>query len=250
MKPTFKLRSDETGTAYWISIVSPAGAAPASPWPALLFLDADDQFAAGIAAYRSLVAQSVVPPLLLVGVGYGASYASPANRRGRDYTPVAHPDEPASGGAAAFLAFLSATLWPELARRYPVDPDARGIAGHSLGSLFVLHALFQPRPFFTHHLASSPSLWWAERAMLRQAAELRARQDALPAEVFLSVGAEDTPSMTGDLTQLEAQLDIRPFNQLAVVRRRFAKRNHFNVLPLAFTTGITALLGSGGPATA
>ena len=247
MNPAFKLPSPETGTDYWIYVKPPAPT-PAARWPVLVFLDGDDQYAAGVAAYRDLFAQSVVPPMLLVGVGYGASYASPANRRGRDYTPVAHSDEPASGGAAAFLAFLGTTLWPELIRRYPADPAARGLAGHSLSSLFVLYALFQPQPFFTQHLASSPSIWWAERAMLQQAAELRTRQTVLPAEIFLSVGSEDTPSMTGDLALLEAQLTSQPFAGLKIIQRRFSKRNHFNVLPIAFATGLSALFGSGGPA--
>ena len=61
-------------------------------------------------------------PVLFVGVGYGAGFGSPAIKRGRDYTPVAHGDEPGSGGADAFLQFLTVTLWPVLARRYPAPP--------------------------------------------------------------------------------------------------------------------------------
>ena len=51
MKPTFKLPSPETGTEYWIYEEVPKGL---GPWPVLLFLDGDDQFAAGVAAYRKL----------------------------------------------------------------------------------------------------------------------------------------------------------------------------------------------------
>jgi len=241
MKPTFKITSPETGTEYWIYVETPKGA---GPWPVMVFLDGDDQFAAGGAAYRALPGAAGVPPLLLVGVGYGASYAKPANKRGRDYTPSFHSDEPTSGGAAAFLGFLTATLWPELARRYALDPVNRGIGGHSLSSLFVLHALFQDRPFFTHHLASAPSIWWADRAMLRYVDAFRARHKALPARLFLCAGEEDTASMSGDLGLLEAQLTARPFAQLEIISRRFPRRNHFNVLPVAFATGIQALFGS------
>jgi predicted alpha/beta superfamily hydrolase len=240
MKPTFKLPSPETGTEYWIYVEAPVGT---GPWPALIFLDGDDQFAGGVAAYRESVANAAAPPLLLVGIGYGASYAKPANKRGRDYTPAFHSDEPGSGGAPAFLSFLSTTLWPELTRRYALNAAARGIAGHSLSSLFVLHALFQPRPFFTHHLASAPSIWWADRAMLQQIATFRAGQDKLPARLFLGVGENDTASMTGDLALLEAQLAEKPFAGLEIISRRFAKRNHFNVLPVAFATGIQVLFG-------
>src|SRR5690606_31890129 len=134
----------------------------------------------------------------------------------------------------AFLRFLTDTLWSELARRYPLDPHRRGIAGHSLGSLLVLHALFQPRPFFTHHLASAPSIWWADRAILDQARALRRRQSSLPASLFLCVGEKDTASMTGDLTLLERQLDEAPFTGLVLTSRRFPDRDHYNVISDAF----------------
>lgn len=242
VQPAFKLPSPETGTDYWIYVEAPA---EPGPWPAVAFMDGDDQFTFAVAAYRELRAAGRVPPLLLVGVGYGASYAKPANRRGRDYTPVAHSDEPSSGGADPFLRFLTATLWPELAQRHPIDASVRGVAGHSLGSLLVLHALFQPQPFFTHHLASAPSLWWAERAILRQLAALRDRQASLPGRLFLSVGEEDTASMTGDLALLERQLADRPFCDLILTSRRFPGHDHYNVLPTAFAAGLAILFANG-----
>jgi predicted alpha/beta superfamily hydrolase len=244
MRPTFTLPSPETGTEYHLFVHAPDSAREPGPWPAVLFMDGDALFAPAIAAYRGLRAQNAVRPLLLVGVGYGATFGKPANKRGRDYTPVAHTDEPGSGGGDAFLRFLSATLWPELARRYPIAAEARGIAGHSLGSLLVLHALFQSRPFFTHHLASAPSIWWAERDLLRQAAALRAAQERLPAHLFLSVGGKDTASMTGDLTLLERQLAAQPFQDLAITSQRFPKKNHYDVLPDAFAAGLTTLFGA------
>ena len=238
-KPACKLISPETGTEYWIYLAVPT---TPGPWPAIAFMDGDDMFAAAVAAYQALPA-GTVPPLLLVGVGYGGSFGKPVNQRGRDYTPVAHSDEPTSGAADSFLQFLTATLWPELAKRHPIDPAMRGVAGHSLGSLLVLHALFQPKPFFTHHLASAPSIWWADRAILQQAAGLRGKQPGLPGKLFLSIGEKDSDSGTGDLTLLEQQLAAQPFASLEIVSRRFPRKNHYNVLPVAFETGLTALFG-------
>jgi predicted alpha/beta superfamily hydrolase len=244
MSPTFKLTAPQTGTEYHIQIHDKADAgAPQSPRPVVAFLDGDDQFAAAMAAYDALRARQRVPPLWLVGVGYGASYSKPANRRGRDYTPVPHADEPRSGGGDAFLRFLGETLWPELQRRLPIRAEQRGLAGHSLGSLLVLHALFQPRPFFTHYLASAPSVWWAERAILGQAAALRDQQARLPGRLFLSVGERDSASMTGDLTLLEQQLAAHPFAELEITTRRIPDRDHYNVLPDAFGAGLQALFG-------
>jgi predicted alpha/beta superfamily hydrolase len=204
-------------------------------------MDGDDQFKFGVEAYRALRKENAVPPLVLAGVGYGASYMKPANKRLRDYTATAMATEAGSGGADAFLKFLSSTLWPELARRTPLRDDVRGIAGHSLGSLAAVQALFQRRPFFNRVLASAPSLWWDNRAPICAAQQLQRTGVALPAKLFLSVGENDTPSMTGDLTLLEDQLAALPFPQLEVVSRRFPRRDHYNVLPDAFRTGLVAL---------
>ncbi|MEO6875177.1 MAG: alpha/beta hydrolase-fold protein [Opitutaceae bacterium] len=241
MPPAFKLHSPETGTPYAIYVVAPE--TQPGPWPVVLCMDGDDQFESAVEAYLALRKTNQVPPVLLVGVGYGASYASGANKRGRDYTPTHNDEEPSSGGAEAFLNFLTATLWPELKRRYPVKSEPRGLAGYSLGSLFVLYALFQAKPFFTHHLAGSPSVWWDDCAVLRQAKALRAHQVALPATLFLSVGDQDSASMVGDLALLEDQLAAKPFEKLDVIARRFPGRHHFNALPDTYRAGWTTLFG-------
>jgi predicted alpha/beta superfamily hydrolase len=240
MKPAFTLRSPQTDTDYRIFISKPKPETDV-PLTAMLFLDGDDQFSFAKKAHLSVVRSARLPPLLLVGIGYGASYTKPGNRRGRDYTPTAHSDEPTSGGAGAFLDFLKDTLWPELTRRYPLRDDVRGIGGHSLGSLFVLYALWQESPFFTHHLASAPSIWWDNRSILQLAAERHQQNPTLESRLFLSVGEADTASMTADLTLLEQQLRDRPFAGLQVVSRRFPGRTHFNVMPDAFQAGLTSL---------
>lgn len=243
MKPTFLQRSPETGTEYRIYLAG-AVEAEGALRAAVLFMDGDDQFKYGVAAYEALREKGAVPPLALVGVGYGASYGKPGNERARDYTAVAIPSD-GGGGAEVFLKFLTETLWPELARRMPLRPDARGLAGHSLGSLLVLQALWRKEPFFNRLLASAPSIWWAERAMLGDVEKLQRAGAALPARVFLSVGEEDSQSMTGDLTLLETMLAEKPFPRLEVVSRRFPRKNHFNVLPVAFEAGLAELFGEG-----
>jgi predicted alpha/beta superfamily hydrolase len=241
--PAFTLTSPQTRTNYQVFVAPPAeiARAPGIAPPAVLFLDGDDQFRFALDAYRAGRAAGEIPPLLLAGLGYGASYTKPGNKRLRDYTPTAMATEPESGGADGFVAFLTRTLWPELARRYRVNGDVRGIAGHSLGSLLAVHALFQRAPFFNRVLASAPSLWWDNRAALCAAQNLQRTGTALPARLFLGVGEADTPSMTGDLELLEQQLAAQPFPQLEVISRRFPERDHYNVLPEAFRAGLVAL---------
>ena len=91
-QPDFILHSPQTGTDYRIFIETPD--AKQGPWPAIAFMDGDDQFRFARKAYRVLQASEKTAPLLLVGVGYGASYTKPGNRRLRDYTPTALATEP------------------------------------------------------------------------------------------------------------------------------------------------------------
>jgi hypothetical protein len=237
MKPAFTLLSPETGTEYWIHVAEPA--AP-GPWTAVAILDGDDMFKPAVEARGQA---GVLPPLLLVGVGYGGSFNKPANKRVRDYTPVRAHEEATSGGADKFLQFLTHTLWPELARRYPIRDDRRGLGGYSLGALLVLHALFQPKPFFSHYLAGSPSIWWADAAILKQVAAIRTQEPLLAGKLFLSVGEKDSESMTGDLARLEQQLAALAFPRLAASVRRFPGKDHYNALPDAFRTGLGVLFG-------
>ena len=240
-RPDFVLASPQTGTDYPIYVDAPADRP--GPWPAMLFLDGDDQFRFAAEAAHQARAAGDLPPVLLLGVGYGAGYTKPGNRRLRDYTPTAVATEAGSGGAEPFLRFLIDTLWPELARRFPVREDVRGLAGHSLGALLVLHALFRRDPFFNRGLASAPSLWWDNRALMCDAQNLQATGTALPARLFLGVGEKDSASTLADLEQFEAQLTARPFPGLDVTSRSFPERNHYNVLPDSFGAGLRTLWG-------
>ncbi len=239
----FHLDGLETRYAFYVDRPARAARERAKTWIPVLCLDGDDQFADLCRARKAVAKEHALPPLLLVGIGYGAGYSKPGNRRVRDYTPVSIPEATNAGGAEAFLKFLTGTVWPELARRYPVHPEIRGIAGYSLGALFALHALFKPEPFFNRVLAASPSIWWGERAILNAVTTIQAGEIALPAKLFVSVGLKDSKSMIGDLELLENQLAARPVRGLELSRARFPGHTHFNAIAVSFRRGLAELFG-------
>jgi predicted alpha/beta superfamily hydrolase len=242
-KPAFISHSRETGTDYTIYVDAPRGSPFREPLAAVLVMDGDFLFDPAVQAARSLREAGRIPPVAVIGVGYGAGFGAPGNFRGRDYTPTASTDEPDSGHADRFLGYLSGTLWPELARRLPLRETGRVMAGHSLGSLLVLHALFQPRPFFDLALASAPSIWWDNRSILGLISGLRDRQSSLKGGLYLGAGADDTPSMTADLGLLEGQLNKRPFAGLRLACERFPGHDHYDVVPHTLRAGLASLLG-------
>ena len=188
--PAFVSHSSETGSDYTIYIDAPP--APKAPLPAVVLMDGDFFFDPAVDAARDLSAAGRIPPVAVIAIGYGAGFGKPGNHRGRDYTPTASTDEPSSGGADRFLAYLKDTLWPELELRMPLRAEGRVIAGHSLGSLLVLHALFKARPFFNLALASAPSIWWDNRSILGLISRLRDGQSSLAGRLYLGVGEADS----------------------------------------------------------
>lgn len=246
VRKTAAFHVEALDTRYVIYIDKPKPLPPEGErWIAVLCLDGDDQFTEMRKAREAAAKDGGLPPLLLVGVGYGAGYASPQNRRLRDYTPG--PDAEAegeeTGGAEAFVEFLTRTLWPELERRYPVDTRVRGLAGHSLGGLLGLHALFRGKPFFNRVLAGAPSIWWGERAVLRTVAERQEKRGMLAAKLFVGIGLKDGKSMRGDVDTLEKQLAERPVPGLEVAFERFPGRTHYTSIGPGFRAGLRALFG-------
>jgi predicted alpha/beta superfamily hydrolase len=236
--PAFISRSDELDTDYAIYVCAPEASAGPGPWPALIFLDGDYSFDVAANTYLALRESGEIPLAVVVGVGYGQPFNHPGNRRGRDYTPTAAPEEPTSGGADRFLAHLTGPLWTELARRYPLRQESSVLAGHSLSSLLALHAIFQSRPFFRRVLAGAPAIWWDNRSLLTLINRFRDHQAALPAQLFLGVGTEETESMVGDLLLFEKQLADRPFAGLQITSVKFPGRDHYNVTPELFSAGL------------
>jgi len=179
------------GLDYRILISRPAGQPPATGWPVVYILDGTQLFPLASELVRALSVRpegTGVVPAIVVGVGHPPVEGLDSTRRTLDYTP-AGSTEPGTGGADAFLSFLTDELQPALARELPLDLTRQTLIGHSYGGLFVLHAFFQRPEAFTRFVALSPSIWFGERAVLRGEAALPARLAAAgPRGLFVSVG--------------------------------------------------------------
>jgi predicted alpha/beta superfamily hydrolase len=99
-----------------------------------------------------------VPPIIVVSVpnyfdGKGV------NSRDHDLTPTALPNEPRSGGAADFLAFLKTELLPYVNSHYPANGVSL-VHGHSYGGLFLTYVLANDPTVFDGYLILDPAMWW------------------------------------------------------------------------------------------
>jgi hypothetical protein len=100
----FDLWSPAVGDTFRVFI----GHCVADPRATIVVTDGNGLFGLVVDAVRMMQIPQLLPPLLVVGLGYpGARTESDATElRNRDLTPTAWPPIPGSGGADRFLSFI------------------------------------------------------------------------------------------------------------------------------------------------
>lgn len=125
-------------------------------------------------------------PLIVVGVR--------SNDRQHELTPPAADPRyvqefPRAGGAADFRRHLETELIPLIDARYRTG-ERRALVGESLAGLFVIDTVLKQPDLFQDYIAISPSLWWDDRALARDAAALAGAQNYAGRRLFLAVANE------------------------------------------------------------
>ncbi|WP_228745180.1 alpha/beta hydrolase [Paenibacillus sp. S150] len=229
---------------YRILVSHPTGEPPPEGYPVIYALD-------GHAVFHTLAESARVQtrgphgfdPVVIVGIGYPSGEAFDMSRRCNDFTMPARqstlpkrPDGrewPEYGGADSFLAVLADDIMPLISGLFPVDRRRQALFGHSLGGLFVLHALFTRPSLFSHYAAGSPSIWWGDYTLLT---ELEAFLTAypnmqLPRQLMITVGADELEHMVRDSEQLLPRLEPLAEHGLQARLVKFAEESHLTVLP-------------------
>jgi uncharacterized protein len=201
----FDMTSKISGRTYRIFVFEPPSAGPPSGHPVIVMTDGNMSFPAA-ATLDGMFALQGGKAALVVGVGYPADDAfTPFVQRNRDLTPPTPlsgirpvPGQPPPklenyGGSQDFQRFLVEELRPAIAEAYAVDPNDQTLYGHSLGGLFVLGMLFAQPGAFRNFVASSPSIWWNKRALLKGEAAFadKIKAGAATPRVLILVGAEE-----------------------------------------------------------
>lgn len=132
-----------------------------------------------------LIHERHIPPMIVVGIDNAQA------GRMREYVPYRSADIPEKRvEGKRYPEFLFNEVFPYVNRRYRIErgPENRGIGGSSLGALISLYtAISYPREF-GRLLLESPSLYVANRRLIRDSA--RARH--WPQRVFLGIGTHET----------------------------------------------------------
>jgi predicted alpha/beta superfamily hydrolase len=163
--------------------------------------------------------------------------------------PSADPGDvkllPTSGGAAAYRRFLVEELKPWVAAHYRVSGHS-ALIGESLAGLFTLETFLTAPRSFDDYIAVSPSLWWNNGALSREAEfDLKAGNFA-GRRLWLAAGDEGGTMQQG-LDRVRAALaSVKPTGLLWTYDPRPTERHDSIYHPVAMTA-IRTLYAVGRP---
>jgi uncharacterized protein len=199
----FDLPSKISGRTYRIFVFKPLIPAPPSGYPVVFVTDGNGIFP--LAAAQMAIMGLAGKGAMVVGIGYPTDdYMRPMMLRYRDLTPVtedktlfpAQPplaDADQGGASELFYRFITEELRPAVSASFPIDAQQQTLYGHSLGGLFTLGVMFKHPESFNNYVASSPSIWWDKKSVLRQEGGFLARAKAAkrPLRVLICVGGKE-----------------------------------------------------------
>ncbi len=110
---------------------------------------------------RELEKQGKIPEAIYVGLDNGG------HQRWYEYTFCPSNDGKYEGGGASLhMDFLCKEVDPFIRKHYRTKEKPAALVGSSLGGLFGVYAALQYPEQFSSIAALSPSVWWADRAIL------------------------------------------------------------------------------------
>lgn len=149
-------------------------------------------------AADAAIGERTARPMIIVGIDHAGT------RRVDEYTPVKDAKHKGGGLAADYARFVIEELKPAIDARFRTLPDAENTAvgGSSLGGLVSLHLALEHPTVFRRATVMSPSVWWADRAILR---DVQAFQGP-PPRMWLDVGGREGVETLRDVRDLRDRL--------------------------------------------
>jgi predicted alpha/beta superfamily hydrolase len=160
-------------------------------FPVLYLLDGDGHFHSVSGLVQQLAGgvngNTLFPEMIIIAINN--------TDRTRDLTPVHDAIGPdgkevpflkTSGGGENFVKFLQMELIPEVELKYNTAPY-RLLVGHSFGGLTAINILLNHTELFNAYIAIDPSMWWAKRALLKQAEEILPKKNFKGHSLYLAI---------------------------------------------------------------
>lgn len=251
----YDLPSTATGQEYeiFVSLPKTYSAGDTTRYPVLYVLDGNFMFPVMNQMHGLLQETGEVKELIIVGIGYHtSSILGSTVFRTPDYTPTRDTAfenmlardikmNVKTGGAGQFIRALQNEIFPFIEHKYRTA--GRGLAGHSFGGLFGTFVMLSEPLLFDKYLLSSVSFFWDNKALLQQEqAYFQKGVRSLPAQVFITVGAEEQfMGMIPLMQQFTASLKGRKYTGLSIEERVLPNESHASSFLTAFNQGLRVL---------
>lgn len=224
---TRTLKSEILNENRTLNIYLPDGFEKTKSYPVIYLLDgsANEDFLHIVGLVQFYKMQFNMPDFLVVGI---------ANvDRKRDFTfhtdlKDLQKEYPTTGHSEKFIEFLEKELQPFVAKTYKTT-ETKYIIGQSLGGLLTTEILLKKPTLFTHYLIVSPSLWWDNESLLKEANHLLEQQKVMNQYVYISVGMQEDKIMVKEAQEIASILK-KSNQKLKVEYLPLEKENHATVL--------------------
>ncbi|WP_210114668.1 alpha/beta hydrolase-fold protein [Pseudoalteromonas sp. KS88] len=120
--------------------------------------------------------------------------------------PAFENDPAIFGRADVFLSFIEKELLPYLEANYSLN-DNRILTGFSAGGSFVLYTLSTKPTLFDGYFAFSPAAWYDDSVVVNEFAKSLSALNQSEIFLYLSLGADENPIITGSFKGLLAALE-------------------------------------------
>jgi predicted alpha/beta superfamily hydrolase len=215
-------------------------------YPLVVVLDANFHFPMLAASLHQYEKGGLLPPLIVVGIGY-PSFALMDSLRVRDYLyPAALPTDElkAPGGGEAFRQFVTQELLPTIDSTYRTSPKNRTLLGHSFGGYFALYTLLSQAKNktreFDNVVAASPSVWYHNFYLNQLPTALATLSQQAPMRLFLSVGSQENAQW--DVKPIEAlRAAIQQTKQVRLAGGVYNHLDHMDTGQLSFLKGLQSV---------
>lgn len=196
-------------------------------YPVIYVLDGsmDEDFIHIVGLVQVFNLQMHMPKTIVVGI---------ANiDRKRDFTfptldKKLKKDYPTTGGSGKFISFLEDEIQPYISANYAINTQ-KMLIGQSLGGLVATEILFKKPELFTDYIIVSPSLWWDNESLLKEAKMFLNAHKKISANVFVAVGSEGE-IMERETKRLSELLKNSEKPNLKTEFLFFSKENHATIL--------------------
>jgi len=148
-------------------------------------------------------------------------------------------DYPTTGHSDRFISFLEKELKPYIESHYKTTETY--IFGQSLGGLLATEILLKKPEMFNNYFIISPSLWWDDQSLIKQAKQLLSKSPDTKKFVYVSVGKGEHPVMVKDSETIYDILKNSNKKNWTVEYKMMEGDNHATILHRSLYEGLVKM---------